>query len=249
MKKSFLLVLFIQVLVGLTNAQESIHNVSKVGNIDSAKKILSLHPDWINLKDNSGLTPLHYAATSSLELVEYLILKGATVNEKSKKGVTPLYTAARFGKIEIAKYLLEHNADINIFGEGGTALHQAVYRAPIEMVILFLSYKPDLRITDADGSTVVHAASIWNNDEVLKLLISAGAELNTKDKKGNTPLHKCLAFADATSKGSLKAAKILIENKALLSETNNNNETPLALAIRLGAIEFQTMLIEAGAKN
>lgn len=145
--------------------------------------------------------------------------------------------------------MLEQKADLNSYGEGEKALHQAVYRAPIEMVILFSSYKPDLRFTDSEGSTAVHTAALWNNPEVLQLLISVGAKINSKDKKGNTPLHKCLAFADATSKGSTKAAKKLIENKALLNEMNNRAETPLILAIRLGVKELKALLQEAGAKN
>jgi len=62
------------------------HNVLKVGNIDSAKKILGLHADWIYLRDNNGLTPLHYAATNSLELVKYLISKGQGLKKRAIKG-------------------------------------------------------------------------------------------------------------------------------------------------------------------
>jgi ankyrin repeat protein len=229
--------------------QEEIHNAAKAGDLKKVQEIIAANPSALELKDKDGLTPLHYASTSSLEVVSFLVSKGADVNVKSKNGNTPLYSAARFGKTEIAQFLLEHKADINIVSAAGTVMHQAVYRAPVEFVSLLLKYKPDLTLTDSKGQTALHIAAIWNAEEAFSLLMKAGADINAKDKAGDTPLHACLSFADKSSVGSTKVAKLLIDNKASLNEKNNDGLTPLALAKKKEAAEMIKILTAAGAKE
>lgn len=59
-------------------------------------------------------TSLHEAAKyGDLEVVEYLVEKGANVNEKDDDGYTPLHVAAKKGYLEIVEYLVEKGAKIN----------------------------------------------------------------------------------------------------------------------------------------
>lgn len=249
MLKNTLFICFTFLLLTTANAQEAIFNACKTGDLDSVKKLLTSNPALLNAKDKSGLTPLHYGSTKSLEVVIYLIDKGADVNARSKSGATPLYSAARFGQTAIAKYLLEHKADINAKSDGGSVMHQAAYRSPKPMVELLLSYKPDLTITDKEGRTCIHAAAIWNVDSVLQLLITAGGDINAKDMNGNTPLHLSLTFIDERSNYVSKSAKVLIKNNVLVNERNNAGLTPLGLAIQKGATEMVRFLSEAGARE
>ncbi len=236
-------------LIISVQGQEAIHNAAKAGDLDSVKKLLTADTSLLNRKDKNGLIPLHYASSKSLEVVIYLIEKGAHVNAKSKNGATPLYSAARFEQLAIAKYLLEHGANINAKSDGGSPLHQAVARSSVEMVELFLSYKADLTITDKTGQTVMHVAAVWNNYEIYPLLIAAGGNINAKDNGGNTPLHSCQSFMDDKSSYFPKLADILIKNKAFLNERNNAGLTPLGLAIQKGSVDMIKILNEAGAKE
>ena len=249
MRKNLFFTYITVFLFSAVHAQEAIHNAAKAGDLDSVKKLLTADTSLLNRKDKSGLTPLHYASSKSLEVVTYLIEKGANVNAKSKNGTTPLYSCARFGQTIIAKFLLEHGADINARSDGGSPLHQAVYRSPKELVELFLSYKPDLTITDKEGQTVMHVAAVWNNYEIYPLLIAAGGNINAKDNAGNTPLHSCQSFMDDKSTYFPETGALLIQNKALLNERNNAGLTPLGLAIQKGAMEMVKILNEAGAKE
>jgi len=77
----------------------------------------------------AGFTPLHMAtgcgictpfalpASVNIEIVKFLVSKGANVNAKTQdrevKGVTPLHGAAVMGDIEIAKFLISKKADVN----------------------------------------------------------------------------------------------------------------------------------------
>ena len=74
-------------------------------------------------KNNSGGTPLHYAATFSKnpEILSLLIKAGADVNAKDACGNTPLHGAASYNENpEILTILLNAGADVNAKNDGGT---------------------------------------------------------------------------------------------------------------------------------
>jgi len=62
--------------------------------------------------DDEGVSVLDIAITyDNLEMVRYIIEKGRDVNETTRRsGFTPLMAAACYGRVEIAKYLLDQGA-------------------------------------------------------------------------------------------------------------------------------------------
>ena len=63
--------------------------------------------------DNKGMTPLHAAASASLENTRILIQVGANIKAKTKKGETPLHVAVKAFRIraEIVNLLLDEGAN------------------------------------------------------------------------------------------------------------------------------------------
>lgn len=62
--------------------------------------------------NQSGWTPLHYAATGpEPKIVQLLLDRGAVVDAESPDKTTPLMMAARYGKEESVTLLLAHGAD------------------------------------------------------------------------------------------------------------------------------------------
>ena len=60
----------------------------------------------INVKDNHGMTPLHWAARKGhTTIVEYLLTKGAEINVKDNDGWTPLHFAAYRGRKDVVALL------------------------------------------------------------------------------------------------------------------------------------------------
>lgn len=86
-----------------------------------------------NLADSSGHSPLYRLANecsseSGPEIVRILVEAGADVNRSGGVGgVTPLHAAARWGRVEIAKALLEAGASREVRdGKGRTPLDRAI---------------------------------------------------------------------------------------------------------------------------
>lgn len=78
-------------------------------------------------------------------------------NEINSDGASLLYIACRYGQTSVAKWLLDHGANINIqlkSGTGSTPLHSAVYFGHISTVELLLAYGADVNIKNNYGATV-----------------------------------------------------------------------------------------------
>ena len=92
---------------------------------------------WLDLKNESGWTALHYATVKNSEkMIKLLIKNGADINMgDEKRDQTPLHFAAMTGKKEAVELLLANNAnrhkkDIN----NKTALQLASNKTIIELL-------------------------------------------------------------------------------------------------------------------
>ena len=77
-------------------------------NFGSIQELIKCGAD-VNVKDNNGNTPLHFAQTK--EIAENLIKYGANVNARNKQGETPLHITR---DNDIAVVLFENYADVTI---------------------------------------------------------------------------------------------------------------------------------------
>ena len=107
----------------------------------------------------------------------------------------PLMIVAWRGFLSKAKLLLNAGAKINQTNSiGQTALHAAFstryYEADLmELVELLLTDKADVHLQDAYGRTALHYACEKHLNDVVGLLLAAGAPLNIIDNSNLTELH------------------------------------------------------------
>ena len=87
----------------------------------------------------------------------------------------------------------------------------------------------------------VHAAAERGDEALLEVLISAGAALDVKDCKDDTPLLL------ACRAGHLELAKMLVGAGAVVWYRSLQHDTPLLLTCRAGDLEFAKVLLDKGA--
>ncbi|WP_178988709.1 ankyrin repeat domain-containing protein [Winogradskyella schleiferi] len=100
--------------------------------------------------------------TGNLEAVKQHIEAGTDINQKEPmSGSTPLMSAATFNQPEIAKVLINANADLSIKNnDGGTALHTAAFFGRIEIVQLLIDAKADKTVRNNYGATARETAMV-----------------------------------------------------------------------------------------
>lgn len=74
-------------------------------------------------------------------------------------------------------------------------MHRSCTQGNFEIVKKILSpetllNRPDVNGKDAFGSTALHEASFFGHDDIVRLLIKAGAHVLARDTHGATALHR-----------------------------------------------------------
>jgi hypothetical protein len=120
-------------------------------------EIDSFDEDGFKIYSQFDDTLLHRATHNSfdLDIIDYLIKKGANVNAKDHLGKTPLHRAVRSRRLDVVKYLITQGADVNAkeeFGDG--VLVSAVSSGNLEMVKYIVEQGADINNTDRRGWTV-----------------------------------------------------------------------------------------------
>ncbi|WP_353282647.1 ankyrin repeat domain-containing protein [Wolbachia endosymbiont (group A) of Pogonocherus hispidulus] len=199
----------------------------------------------VNVEDNHGQTLLHIAAyNGKLDVVEYLISKGADFSAKDKLNSTPLHSAAaEAGKLDIVKYLVNRGADVNAQSKYcSTPLHYAAESGELDKVKCLIDKGADINAKDGYGWIPLHCAAESEKWDIVKYLISKGANVNAKNKYGWTPLHY------AAGSGELDIVKCLIKNGTDVNAKNEDGNIPLHhSAVFFGSDDIAEYLIREGA--
>jgi uncharacterized protein len=127
-----------------------------------------------------------------------------------------------------------------------TALQMAASSGSPEMVRAALLEKTDVNAkTSPNGFTPLHlcvsGTDSSDRQEIIKLLLDAGADLEAKTHAGVTPLML------AGMRGKPLCAATMISCGANVHETECNNATALHAAAYNGHIEIARLLLQAGA--
>ena len=200
--------------------------------------------------DSDECTPIHTASKhGQAKIVQLLIDHGArdeAVKVKGSYSVSALHLAVENGHGDVVKVLLQgHNSCINKRRTGGTTpLFLAVEKGNITIVQLLLATKNkntaglnpedvqccivDTEIENNSGRTPMHKAAELGRLEIAKLLVSAGANVNsvTDSKQKLTPLH----LAAKSGKRGAEVLKLLLSKGANVNALSHKNQTALDLA-------------------
>lgn len=170
------------------------------------------------------------------------------INKKQSKGSTALHLAASRGHVACVEILLKHDADVTICdATGKTALHLASINGHANVIRALLSPLNGrtklalLEMLDRSGRTSLHYAVEKNQLKAAEELIKLGANVNCKDPDGTRPLHI------ACKGGYLQMLYVLLqEDIILLDSPDNNNISPLEMALTEKQFPCAKLLVERG---
>lgn len=187
----------------------------------------------IDIRDSWGFTALVFAARdaedSHLDLVKFLIDRGADVNTKIKHGGSALSLAAECGNINSVKMLIDAGADVSTTDDNGnTVLIASAYQAcSAELVNLLVSKGVNVNASNKDNETaLMKAAQRGDNKEVIEALIEKKADVNRWDRFGVTALMRAAKGVD------IENVKVLVEAGANVSAVDYHDSSVLEWAAR-----------------
>lgn len=174
-----------------------------------------------------------------IEHVEAAIEKhGLSANTRDADGCSLLQWAAINNRLRIAKYLVSKGADVHVTGGNNdeNALQWSVRCASgTEILSFFLDERVSITHKSVYGCDALMIAVQCGQLHASLLLLSAGADVNTVDNFGNTPLYWLLRQGrNNSSTESLNIQRLLLRFNASVSHKANDGNNGLHLLAASG---------------
>lgn len=255
-----------------SNGHQPLYWASVRGHMNMVQKLVDEGGDvngFANDEDGDiiGLTPLHGAASGgSVEIAEYLLDKGATVDILNDASGTALYVAAEEEHVPMVQLLLDRGANSNAIGGGEMVpLNVAALCGNLEIVKLLVKngaeLDPEIEYT---WGSALGVAAYYGSTEVVKFLLESGCRFDVDDSDGDRPLSLAAregypeivkiilgydkdpeshqkGFMIAVESNEVDCVKVFIGNCPVLQRTE-----PFRYAARSGFTEVLNVLTNSG---
>jgi uncharacterized protein len=182
----------------LSNRQIEMTKAVREGNLYEAMACHAQYPQLYLVKDSLGCAPVFVACSQGHDkIVEWMLsLEGIDIFASDKNDYNPLHAASSHGHLKVVNILLR---------EGFSSPDQ------IDRV-------------GFQGFSPFFVACIFDNLEIAKSLLRAGADINKVDKKDNT------ALLIACKVGKINTVMFLVEEGANTNLRNSEGFTALQIA-------------------
>jgi serine/threonine-protein phosphatase 6 regulatory ankyrin repeat subunit B len=186
--------------------------------------------------------------TLNLSMLQYVLDMGANLYQVDDKGQTVFAILVEYGKPDSTTFagatlLISkcNKDDLKRYRILDYPLKKAAYQGLAQTCRLFIDNGADVNHFGEDKGTILHQAC-WhnNNEEVIRLLVEHGANINAKDNRGNTPAMGC------GIQGRNENIKTLID---LGSDPNIKNIAGLTLLDMISDENLIVILKGKGAKS
>lgn len=149
-------------------------------------------------------------------------------------GSTALYEAVGYEYNDVVELLLSKRADVSAVNYGGmNPLHLAASRDQVMTVKLLLQgssgveipareCKASIAAYDSEEQTPLHHAVLSHNEDIIRLLLAAGADVNAGQEECDPPLYTAV-----NCESPLNIIQCLLDHEARVSAMSSYEETPL----------------------
>lgn len=177
---------------------------------------------------------LEAAEVGDLETIRRLILGGVDVNAQYESAETPLHLASCNDHIDVVRFLLENNADVNAKSSNipQTPLGQALVNRKVDVAKLLLAKGAD--VNDEMGfwshrgemTPLGYILSTRDLHQLLPHFLDHGADINQSMRSGRTLLH-------LACRGSVDISQVstLLTHGSQINARDRSGEAPLHYAV------------------
>ncbi len=230
----------------LRQKQKQFLSAAESGEFHLLREILKEYSET-EIRDYYGSSALMLAAkTGNSRIVKYLIEAGANIHARNYAGDNALSLASREAHPRVVQLLLNHGAQYE--GRPIGNRRALVELQPDENSILKTIYlnstsdptwEPWNTLKEPSKLRVQRIRKLLC--KVVELLISSGADVNSRDNDNNSFLY-ILIQSDLHG-----CIPVLLKHTPNLNAINNLGETPLTEAIMRGKEDIALLLLESGA--
>lgn len=202
--------------------------------------------DLVKSKQLTGNKFLEICAVPKLKKHCFDMMRNAGTDMFSvdENNQTALFKAAESGNLVLLRALLEQKLDpehTDNFGENALMVALRCGNRSVAECLLKITDDPT-RITDNEGSTLLHKAAWGNLPELANMLLQEyNMDIDTKDYTGRIALHI------AAYQGNTRILKYLLEHGANINAVDNEGKTPIFSGAYDGNLKTVKLLCECGA--
>lgn len=227
-------------------------------NVPAARALLEAGADVNARTDRFGTALMTAAGTGQLEMVRLLIKAGADANS-AMPYATVLMSAINSGSQEIVQALIHGGANVNAVHQDTTALAWAVRHGQTAIIRQLVAAGANINFKEpATGDTALRDAAAMSNNDVVRVFLDEGADVNLTNRFGGTalmeaaigPVRGTIAQRwKAEAGGRLATVQTLIDAGADINAKDMFGKTALMHAKKARHDKVVQLLIEAGAER
>ena len=213
----------------------------------SMQALAQIPPTEPEVRAYSGLHAA--AAAGNVAEIERLVAAGASRELRDGNGRTPLHVAAYRKQYDAARALMKRGANPNALdAQRYDIVTIAAVADDVPMLKVALEGGASAKnVTSPYDGTALIAAAHLGHDEVVKVLIAAGAPLDHVNNLRWTAVLEAIVLGDG-GKRHTETLRALVAAGANPNLADGRGTTPLALARGRGYGEMVKILENAGAK-
>lgn len=204
----------------------------KKGHLMTVSDLLKENPKLLTSQDENGSSALLIAAYyQQPAIIELLVKNDPPMN---------IFEACSTGSLKkVSNILIEHPDQVNVFASDGfQPIGLAAFFGHKDVVITLIDHGAELDTPSRNnlGVTPLNSATAGNHIEIVRLLLTRGANPNTPQADGFIPLHA------AAQNGNKEMVELLLSYGADPKHKNHFEKSAYDIAIESGHLHLGDLL-------